>query len=61
MPKQNKKTQPRAYHPHVGRGYPFQGTGRDPVCALSEGTRLTKDGVDTWLDKEKPFGERSLR
>ena len=22
-------------------------------------TRLTKDGVDAWLDKEKPCGERS--
>jgi hypothetical protein len=26
---------------------------RDPVRALPEGTRLTQDGVDAWLDKEK--------
>ena len=26
---------------------------RDPVRALPAGTRLTKDGVDAWLDKEK--------
>ena len=32
---------------------------RDPVRALPEGTRLTQDGVDAWLDKEKPCGERS--
>ena len=28
---------------------------RDPVRALY--TRLTKDGMDAWLDKEKPCGE----
>jgi hypothetical protein len=27
------------------------GTGRNPVRALY--SRLTKDGVDAWLDKEK--------
>jgi len=26
---------------------------RDPVRGLPAGTRLTKDGVDAWLDKEK--------
>jgi len=26
---------------------------REPVRELPEGTRLTKDGVDAWLDKEK--------
>ncbi|MDP1715205.1 MAG: toll/interleukin-1 receptor domain-containing protein [Anaerolineales bacterium] len=26
---------------------------RDPARALPERTRLTKDGVDAWLDKEK--------
>jgi len=38
---------------------PLRGTGadRDPIRALY--TRLTKDGVDAWLDKEKPCGERS--
>ena len=30
---------------------------RDPVRGLY--TRLTQDGVDAWLDKEKPCGERS--
>lgn len=30
---------------------------RDAVKALY--TRLTQDGVDAWLDKEKPCGERS--
>jgi len=30
---------------------------RDRVHALYE--RLTKDGVDAWLDKEKLHGERS--
>jgi len=30
---------------------------RDPVRALPEGARLTKDGVDAWLDKAKPCGE----
>jgi hypothetical protein len=34
-------------------------TGRNPVRGLPEGTRLTADGVDAWLDKEKPCGERS--
>jgi len=32
---------------------------RDPVRGLPEGTRLTQDGVDAWLDKAKPCGERS--
>jgi hypothetical protein len=31
----------------------------DPVRALPAGTRLTNDGVDAWLDKAKPFSERS--
>jgi len=26
-------------------------------AAVSRLTRLTKDGVDAWLDKEKPCGE----
>jgi len=26
---------------------------RDPIRSLPEGARLTKDGVDAWLDKEK--------
>ena len=26
---------------------------RDPVRGLPEGARLTKDGVDAWLDKAK--------
>ena len=26
---------------------------RDPVRGLPAGTRLTKDGVDAWLDKAK--------
>jgi hypothetical protein len=30
---------------------------RDPVRGLY--ARLTKDGVDAWLDKEKSCGERS--
>jgi len=30
---------------------------RDAVRALPAGTRLTKDGVDAWLDKAKPCGE----
>ena len=30
---------------------------RDPVRGLY--TRLTKDGVDAWFDKENPCGERS--
>jgi hypothetical protein len=30
---------------------------RDPVRGLY--TRLTQDGVDAWLDKAKPCGERS--
>ena len=30
---------------------------RDPVRALPEGARLTNDGVDAWLDREKlPMG-----
>jgi len=33
---------------------------RDPVRGLPEGTRLTQDGVDAWLDKAKLHGERSL-
>ncbi|MCJ7432470.1 MAG: toll/interleukin-1 receptor domain-containing protein [Anaerolineales bacterium] len=32
---------------------------RNPVRGLY--TRLTKDGVDAWLDKAKPRGERSRR
>jgi len=28
-------------------------------CADSRRTRLTQDGVDAWLDKEKSCGERS--
>jgi hypothetical protein len=31
----------------------------DPVRGLPEGTRLTQDGVDAWLDKAKLHGERS--
>jgi hypothetical protein len=39
------------------------GTGRNPVPQGDDMralyTRLTKDGVDAWLDKAKPCGERS--
>jgi len=31
----------------------------DDMRGLPAGTRLTQDGVDAWLDKEKLHGERS--
>jgi len=31
----------------------------DDVRGLPAGARLTQDGVDAWLDKAKPCGERS--
>ena len=41
-------------HAHI---IPLWDADRDAVKALY--TRLTNDGVDAWLDKEKPCGERS--
>ena len=37
-------------HAHI---IPLWDADRDPVRGLPAGTRLTKDGVDAWLDKAK--------
>ncbi len=52
MPNTDKR--PLKVFPSTGSGqvYATPTRDRDPVRALPEGTRLTKDGVDAWLDKE---------
>ena len=50
---------PLKVFPSTGSGHRLCHAHADsaPVRALY--TRLTKDGVDAWLDEEKPCGERS--
>jgi len=59
------KKRPLKVFPSTGSGHrlchahiiPLWDADRDPVRALPEGTRPTRDGVDTWIDKDKPCGE----
>jgi hypothetical protein len=48
MPEPNRPLKVFLCHAHAH-------ADRDPVRGLY--TRLTKDGLDAWLDKEKPCGE----
>ena len=58
MPEPRRPLKVFLCHAHADRDPAPQG---DDMRGLPEGTRLTKDGVDTWLVKENPCGERSLR
>ena len=54
MPDKKRPLKVFLCHAHI---IPLWDADRDPVRALPEGTRPTRDGVDTWIDKDKPCGE----
>jgi hypothetical protein len=46
--------------PSTGSGHRLCHASADKATVHKLYERLTQDGVDAWLDKEKPCGERSL-
>ncbi len=52
-------SRPLKVFPSTGSGHRLCHAHADSATVRALYTRLTKDGVDVWLDKEKPCGERS--
>ena len=56
MPEPKRPLKVFLCHAHADRDPAPQG---DDMRALPAGTRLAQNGVNVWLDKEKPCGGRS--